>query len=104
MKMMLLALALVFVSAGLGGCQSMGLNTDLQKIEASCATATAAVNTLTVADKAGKLTDAQRKDVLKAINVTTPICTQETPPTLDAVKEQAFQAAITALSSLAAKY
>lgn len=104
MKMFMLVMALVLVTAGFGGCKSMGLDTDLQKIEASCATVTTATQTLTVADKAGKLTDAQRQDVLKALGVTTPICTQETPPSLDAVKEQAFQAAVAALSGLAAKY
>lgn len=87
--------AMLMVTAGFQGCASTngGLNTNLQKIEATCASVSAGMKVLTADNNIQKLSVDQKNAVVKALGVTTPICTQETPPTLDDVKLQAFNAA-----------
>lgn len=103
MKALLLTLALVMVTAGFTSCASMGFNTDLQKIEASCATASGAMKILATNDNLHKLPAATQDAVIKAVGVISPTCTQNDPPTLDSIKYQAFQQAIAVLTGAQAK-
>lgn len=97
----LIALALAVM---LAGCSSVGIRTDAQKIEASCAVASTAIKALAVANTAGKLNAQQRDAVSKAIVVITPVCNPgtTTPPTLDDVKRLAFAQAVAELQARAA--
>lgn len=98
MKFFMLGLLMALTTAGFTSCASTGLNTDLQKIEAGCATASAAMKVLATDDNLHKLPATAQDQVLKAVAVISPTCTQSDPPTLDALKYQAFQQAITILS------
>lgn len=91
----LLALALV-------ACQSVGLTTTEQQIAAGCATASASLKALTVANDAGKLTADQQRSILSAAGYISPICSAPTPPTLDSLKLEAFTRAIVLLQAQAA--
>lgn len=92
-------LALLTLSA----CQSMGFDTPSQQIAAGCATASATLKTLTLANQAGELTYDQQSAVLNAVGYITPICSAPEPPTLDTLKLEAFTRAIAILQSEAAK-
>lgn len=81
------------------GCATMTTNT--QKIETACVSATAAIETLTVANNAGKLSEDQQKQVMNAIGYVSPICSAPTVPTLDDIKEQTFLGAVSLLQSTA---
>lgn len=89
---MLLVTALA-VTVGFTSCKSMGFDSNLQKIEATCASVSAGMKVLAYDQNINKLSADQRAAVIKALGITTPICTQENPPTLDDVKLQAFNAA-----------
>lgn len=93
LKFSMLAL-LILVTCAFNACSTTGSPTDTQKIETACATATTAIQALTIANQEGKLTEQQKIAVINAMGVTTPICTAEEPPTMDAVKMQAFNRAV----------
>lgn len=95
------AIALALSLTGFSACQSTPTQT--QNIEVACASASTALKVLTVANDAGKLTQAQQTQVISAAGEITPICTADNPPTLDSVKLQAFTRAVTILQSQAAK-
>lgn len=78
------------------------IQTQTQKVEATCAGATTAIEALTVANNAHKLSVAQQTEVQQAIKVTDPICKAETPPTNDQLKMQAFFAAAAILQNVLA--
>ncbi|MEO6657915.1 MAG: hypothetical protein ABIM73_06540 [Arenimonas sp.] len=86
---MLLALAL---SIALSACT--GMKTQQQQINAACVSITGANQALTIAVNADKLGAAQQAAVLKALDVTDPVCSVTPKPTLDAVKRAAFDRAI----------
>lgn len=88
------------VLLALAACSS--IQTQKQKVEVTCAGATTAIEALTVANKAHKLSTAQQVEVQKAISITDPICKAETPPTNDELKMQAFFAAATVLQNVLA--
>lgn len=94
----------VALATMLAGCSSVGIKSDAQKIEASCAIASASINALAVANTAGKLNAQQRDAVSKAIATITPVCNPgtTTPPTMDDVKRLAFAQAVAELQSRAA--
>lgn len=91
--------AIIAITSGFTACSSLQLNTNAQKVEASCATASTALKGLTALNDAGKLSPAAQQDVLKAIAIVSPICTAPTPPTLDDVKMQAFVQAVALLQA-----
>jgi hypothetical protein len=103
MKFMLIALLAVFCTAGFTSCSSMGINTDLQKIEASCASASASIKVLSAAASAGQLSPAQMSGVIAGAETIEPVCSAKDPPTLDSVKYEAFRQAVAELGSLAAQ-
>jgi len=78
------------------------LETNEQKIAASCAGASASLKALTAANELGKLTPEQQTIVISAMGVIAPICTAENPPTLDDVRREAFLQAIAALQKATA--
>lgn len=87
----------------LGACSHLGIQSDTQKIEAGCATASAAIKVLTIANASGKLTYEQQSAVLTAVGTVEPICSSAAIPTVDDVQMQAFNVAILALQAEAAK-
>jgi hypothetical protein len=94
----LLSLMLVACS----GCSGIGgTTTETQQIATACASASAALRVLTVANDAGKLDADAQKAVITAIGITNPICAADTPPTMDTVKLQAFTQAIALLQAQA---
>jgi hypothetical protein len=98
MKTMFLAL-LVALVVMLPGCA--GLTTQTQKIEAACTGSSTAIKVLTAANDAGKLSPAQQAEIKTAIDTISPICNADNPPTLDSVKQQAFEDAIALLEAKA---
>lgn len=99
-KTMFAGLALAL--AACGGVATTS-STPQQQVAAGCATAAAAIKSLTLANQFGKLSDDQQDAVLRAIGVTNPICAAPHPPTLDALKLLAFQQAIAILAAQAAE-
>lgn len=107
----LIAALAVAVSCGFTACGTtagsfVGIKTQAQKIEVGCASATTALDVLTVAQNAGKLAPSVTARVLQASTVVTPICTAPTPPRLSDAAMTAFLAAVVTLrtdSTTAAK-
>jgi hypothetical protein len=95
-------LSLVVATAGFSGCSTTGgLTTDTQKIEASCASVSSALQVLAVASERGQLPADVAQQVVKATAVTNPVCTADEIPTLDSVKYRAFQQAVGVLQAKA---
>jgi uncharacterized protein YceK len=95
--LMLMVLALTACS----GCS--GIQTHNQQVATGCATASAAIRTLTVANEAGKLSAEQQQAVLSAIGHIEPICSADSPPTMDQLKLEAFTQAIAILQAQAVR-
>jgi hypothetical protein len=92
------------IALALSACGTVATtNTVPQQVATGCATASAAIKSLTLANQFGKLSDDQQDKVLQAISVTNPVCAAPTPPTLDALKLLAFQQAIARLAAEAAE-
>jgi hypothetical protein len=88
----------------LAGCAGTGgARTQEQQVALACASATAAVRTVTLAIQFGKLSDEQIGKAATAIAIYEPICTAPTPPTLDSLKLAAFVQAIALLQAQAAE-
>lgn len=102
MKRLFIAIALglmVSATAAFSGCSTMN---QTQKIEAACASATSSIQIATLYKD--QLSAEQVRHVEAAIEVVQPVCgNRDTVPTLDAVKQVAFDAAIKELSKLAAE-
>lgn len=95
---------LLLALSACGGCSGVATtSTSQQQVATGCATASAAIKSLTLANQFGKLSDDQQDAVLRAIGVTNPICAAPNPPTLDALKLLAFQQAIAILTAQAAE-
>lgn len=94
----------VILSLSLTACASMGLRSDAQKIQFGCAAATTALEVLTEANRAGKISAAQKTEISKAGNELVPICMAPTTPTLDDLKKAGFAAAIARLQALALEH
>jgi len=95
-KFMMLA-ALITLTSAFGACSSMGTQSDTQKVEAACVSATSAIQALTVANEQGKLSASAKASVSQAVSVVTPICTAPEPPTMDSLKMSAFDSAVAVL-------
>ena len=96
----LFALLAAFFTMG-AGCQSVGgFDTPQQQIMASCVAADGALQALTVARRAGKLSDAQAEAIETAGDKIAIICMADEPPTLDSVRQAAFEEAIRTLTTL----
>lgn len=104
LKFALLA-GLALALAGCEGCSTTGGQTTEQSIATACAARATAVESLVVANDAGKLTAIQQTQVLRAIKSTEPVCNPADGkiPTLDAVKLEAFNSAVLILQSLVLK-
>lgn len=98
MKNLWIALITLTLSA-CSGCS--GLTTHEQQLAAGCASSSAALKALTVANDAGKLTPAQQTQIISAAGYIEPVCSADTPPTLDSVKLEAFARAIALLQAQA---
>jgi uncharacterized protein YceK len=91
----------ISLTLALAGCGSVSTSSGTQAIEQSCAAASAAIRVLTIANDQGKLNHATQTQVLRAIGLVNPICLSPTPPTLDTVKQAAFDDAVSALTASA---
>lgn len=89
--------------AALSACGSVGTSSPQQQVAAGCASSSAAIKALTIANDAGKLDAAQQTAILTAIGAVEPVCSAEVAPNLDAVKLAAFVQAITLLQNHAAR-
>lgn len=69
-----------------------------------CASASAAIKTITIADKAGKISPADEAKVTQAITVVAPICEAPTEPTLSDAERSAFEQAMFLLTKMQTKY
>lgn len=96
-----LAALLCIALVACGSVSTSTPSTPTQQIATGCASASAALKGLTVANIAGKLSEDQQTQVLAAANLVNPICASPTPPTLDTVKLAAFLHAITILQTQA---
>lgn len=94
------ALALM-ISLALSACS--GLDTREKQLPAGCAIASAAVQTLALANEAGKLTSQQQTNIIMAIGYIDPICGADAPPTMDSLKYEALTRAIIMLQAEVAK-
>jgi hypothetical protein len=93
-----LMFALLFL---LAGCTTTGDLTasQLRTIETGCASASAALKVLTVANDAGKLSAETPRQVLSAAGTIAPICGADEPPTLTSLQMQAFTHAVALLGA-----
>ncbi len=96
---------LCLITLALAACQSVGQTktTPEQQVAAGCATASASMRVLTLANDAGKLSADQQRSILSAAGYISPICAAEEPPTLDSLKLEAFTRAIVLLQAQAAR-
>ncbi len=86
----------------LAGCGCGTVQTSATgQIETGCTAASAAIKVLTLANDQGKLNHATQTQVLRAIGLVNPICLSPTPPTMDTVKQAAFNDAVSALTTSA---
>jgi hypothetical protein len=102
--MLLTAMLCTTMLVGFTACGSMPATTGdglAAQVETACATASAAVKALTVANNAGKLSPAQQTQILSAIGEVDPVCASPNPPTLDSLKMQAFLRGVSLLSAQA---
>lgn len=96
-KFFLSAMAGLMLSA----CASMGGMSNLQKIEVGCTSAAAAMKTIVEVNEVKPLPAGVAADVRKAVQVISPVCLSETPPTLDLVEMAIFEAAVDILEGVA---
>lgn len=92
MKKILVAVMLTLVSA----CST--LTTPTQRVQATCASITASVQTLTI--YANRLTPEQTSTVNQSLEAVYPVCGQGPEPSYDGVKLAALQAVSAELSKL----
>lgn len=88
----------------LAGCASLGLQTSQQKVAASCATASAAVKSLTVVQQTGLVSHADDQGIELALGVVNPICEAPTQPTYSNAELSAVNSAVQELLIYQAKY
>lgn len=100
---LILALALSVLLSACNGASGPLDSSQLRAVEIGCASASAALKTLTIANDAGKLTPAVQTAVLSAAGRVAPICGAPEPPTLDSLQMQAFQQAVGVLAAKAAE-
>mgnify|MGYP003385034856 CR=1 FL=1 len=88
---LLLVLAMVVTVAG---CK---VGEGAEQVATACASASAAIKVLTVANQAGKLSVEQQRYVVQTIGVIDPVCSRKTQPSLSDVQREAFLQAVTYL-------
>lgn len=93
-KILALALALALSSCA-------GMQTQTQKIATACAAATTGLQLVAVGVREGKITADQKARAVEAGDKIAPICSAPTPPTLDNVKQAAFDEAVALIAHLA---
>lgn len=100
MKRILVVLLAAFA---MSACNLGLIKTPKQRLAASCAVVNTSIEVLTAANELGKLTKEQQDVIIKAMGVTIEICGVDPMPTLDDLKQRAFEEAIAALQREAAK-
>jgi hypothetical protein len=75
-----------------------------QQIETACAAASAGIKSLTIAQAAGALNNADRAAVNSAIQIVQPICAGPVAPSYNSVAVAALNTAVVELASLETKY
>lgn len=104
---MMRLLLLVMLGSGAGiacvACASLSLTSN-QSVAASCATASAAVKSITVLEKGGYLSPADISVVNQALTMVNPICEAPTQPTYAQATISALASAVADLSAIEAKY
>lgn len=107
MKMLFLTIALALLTC-VSGCTTVGTvppnsetdnSSQLRQIENSCAVATAAIEALDVANRAGKLSISQQRTVVSSMAVTHDICS-DIPDTWTEAGKRAFMDAVSSLQLL----
>jgi hypothetical protein len=99
LKYMIAALMLVGLVTMGASCSNMSTQQDATLACGSIGTATSVL-----AMQRSKLSPTEVSAVDQALAVTTPVCTAPNPPTSEQLKSQAFTAALSELTTLAAKY
>lgn len=95
MKKTLLVTCMILVA----GCA--GQQTRVQQIETACAAATAGLRVIAVGVREGKVTPGQQAVAVAAGDTIAPICGAANPPTLDSLKQTAFDIAIQRIAFIA---
>ena len=85
-------IAIMILGFTLSGCA--GMQTQKQKIATACAAATTGIQLVTVGVREGKINAEQQAKVIEADNMIRPICGAAEPPTLDSLKQSAFDQAV----------
>jgi len=93
-KILVMVLALALSSCA-------GLQTQTQKIATACAAATTGLQLVAVGVREGKINATQQAQVVAAGDKIAPVCSAATPPTLDALKQAAFDEAVALIAHYA---
>lgn len=88
------------IAFGLLACA--GIQTQPQKIDATCASTIAALRVVKLGVEQGKVSEAQQRDAVAAGEIIAPICSASERPTLDAIKRSAFEQAAARILTIAA--
>lgn len=86
------------------GCASIGGQTNTQTISTSCATASAAVKSLTVVQQAGLVSHTDDQGIEAALGIINPICEAPVQPTYSSAEVSAVSAALQELVTYQSKY
>jgi hypothetical protein len=90
--------------AVVAACSTLTSTTPSTSVAESCATASAAIKTVTVVQQAGKLSTADVATVNQALTVVNPICESTTQPSNSTVASAALVAAVAELTTLQTHY
>ena len=88
-----------FAVLTIGACT--GIQTRAQKIDAACASATAALRVIAVGVERGQVSAAQQRAAVEAGEAIAPICAAPERPSLEQAKQAAFNAAIARIVAIA---
>lgn len=100
----LMWLVVSIVTVLMVACGTVGTASATQQVAIACASGSASVKALTVAQNAHALSAADTKAVDDALAIVTPLCTGVAPPTVTDAEVTALTAAFNTLAGLQAKY
>jgi len=103
-RLPVLILVVFLASASLIGCAAFQQSAKLDPVATGCASASAAIKTVTAAQVAGYLLPGDQAAVSAAIATIAPICTDPDKASVSQVEVTALAQATASLESLAARY
>jgi hypothetical protein len=97
-------IALLFVASLAAACASLQQAATTNPVATTCASASVAIKTLTVARRAGVLSLADASAVNQSIAVVSPVCDSPTEPTASGAVLSSLVSATATLQGIAARY